>query len=102
MKNGADGYVLKNANTSEIIEAIEEVNNGGTYLCDAAKELLKEESHNQLLLTNREKEALKLIADGFTNLQKAKLKHISYLPLCSLHCALYIYCRSAKLGYNFY
>ncbi|HUX62116.1 MAG TPA: response regulator transcription factor [Ignavibacteriaceae bacterium] len=83
MKNGADGYILKNSETSEIIEAIQEVYKGGKYICDSAEELLKEEVINDLLLTNREKEVLRLIADGFTNLEIGNRLFISPLTVDS-------------------
>jgi len=83
MKNGSDGYILKNSETSEIIEAIQEVYNGGKYICDSAEELLKEEVINDLLLTNREKEVLRLIADGFTNLEIGNKLFISPLTVDS-------------------
>ncbi len=83
MKNGSDGYILKNSETSEIIEAIQEVYNGAKYICDSAEVLLKEEVINDLLLTNREKEVLRLIADGFTNLEIGNKLFISPLTVDS-------------------
>lgn len=83
MKNGADGYVLKNSDTAEIIEAIREVHGGGRYLCDNAKSLLKEKVTDDILLTNREKEVLRLIADGFTNQEIADKLFISPLTVDS-------------------
>jgi DNA-binding NarL/FixJ family response regulator len=83
MKNGADGYVLKNSETEEIIEAITEVYKGKKYLCDNAATVMKSGSANDLLLTNREKEVLKLIADGFTNQEIAEKLFISPLTVDS-------------------
>lgn len=83
MKSGADGYVLKNSDTAEIIEAIREVHDGGKYLCDSAEMLLNEKAVNELLLTNREKEVLKLIAAGFTNQEIGEKLFISPLTVDS-------------------
>ncbi len=83
MKNGADGYVLKNSETEEIIEAITEVHKGRKYLCDNAATVMKNGSANELMLTNREKEVLKLIAEGFTNQEIAEKLFISPLTVDS-------------------
>jgi len=83
MKSGADGYVLKNSETEEIIEAITEVHRGKKYLCDNAAAVMKSSSANELLLTNREKEVLKLIAEGLTNQEIAEKLFISPLTVDS-------------------
>jgi len=83
MRNGADGYVLKNSETSEIIEAITEVSAGKKYLCYNADELIKKPDPKEMVLTNREKEVLKLIADGFTNQEIAEKLFISPLTVDS-------------------
>jgi len=69
MVNGASGYVLKNADKEELIEAIHEVNKGKTYLSfEAGRAMRKENSVPQLpVITRREKEILALIAEGYTN-----------------------------------
>lgn len=83
MKNGADGYLLKNSDTDEIITAISEVYKGNKYLCDDARELLDKPSSNEILITNREKEVLRYIADGHTNLEIAEMLFISPLTVDS-------------------
>ena len=74
IENGASGYVLKNADKEELLEAIREVNNGKTYLSfEAGQALRKDSSTTQIpLLTRREKEILCLIAEGYTNPQIAE------------------------------
>lgn len=68
MENGASGYLLKNADKEEIIEAICTVAKGKTYLSDEAASTLKHAAHEDSpVLTRRENEVLKLIADGQTN-----------------------------------
>ncbi len=69
MENGASGYVLKNADKEELLEAIREVNKGKTYLSfEAGRALRKTNESLQIpVITRREKEILALIAEGLTN-----------------------------------
>lgn len=83
MKNGADGYVLKNSDGDEILEAISEVHKGNKYISDDASAVLKRTAQDEILLTNREKEVLKLIADGFTNPEIGEKLFISPLTVDS-------------------
>jgi DNA-binding NarL/FixJ family response regulator len=80
LESGATGYVVKNANKSELIEAIRQVAAGKTYMSFEAGQALqmKQEKDKELpILTRREKEVLKLITDGLTNPQIAKELFIS-------------------------
>jgi len=74
IENGASGYVLKNADKEELLEAIHEVSKGKTYLSfEAGQALRNDSSATQIpLLTRREKEILCLIAEGYTNPQIAE------------------------------
>jgi len=67
MKNGASGYVLKNATQEELMEAIELVAKGKTYLSDEVSQVLRKQDDANIVLTRREKEVLELIAGGMTN-----------------------------------
>lgn len=68
MHNGASGYVLKNATQQELMEAIETVAKGKTFLSDeAAAVLRKDDGSAAPVITRREKEVLELLADGLTN-----------------------------------
>ena len=67
MENGASGYVLKNATQEELMEAIETVAKGKTYLSDEVSQTLREKENVNIVLTRREKEVLELIAEGMTN-----------------------------------
>lgn len=70
IENGASGYLLKNAERSEIIRALQEVSKGRNYLSiEASKSLRSDRIRNQQLpvLTRREKEILLLITEGYTN-----------------------------------
>jgi DNA-binding NarL/FixJ family response regulator len=78
MESGASGYVLKNATQEELMEAIDAVAAGKTYLSDeAAQSLRKNNSAEVPVLTRREKEVLELIADGLTNNEIAQKLFIS-------------------------
>ncbi|QOI97350.1 MAG: response regulator transcription factor [Flammeovirgaceae bacterium] len=74
---GAKGYLLKNASLEELERAIGQVSNGHEYWL--GKENVKESisDHNKLLLTRREIEVLRLIAEGLTNHEIAEKLFIS-------------------------
>jgi DNA-binding NarL/FixJ family response regulator len=85
---GAAGYILKDADSSVLIEAIRTVNEGESYIQPTmAKELVfefkrftaKEASVNtkSSFLSDRELEVLKLIAKGKVNKDIAKVLYIS-------------------------
>jgi DNA-binding NarL/FixJ family response regulator len=64
---GAAGYILKNASSEEVIEGIEAVMNGETFLCKEIDLLMKKQIHQSIWLTAREREILKAIGNGDTN-----------------------------------
>jgi DNA-binding NarL/FixJ family response regulator len=76
--NGASGYVLKNATREELIEAIETVMNGQTFLSNEAATTIKNNADSKIpVITRREKEVLLLIAEGLTNNEIADKLFIS-------------------------
>ncbi len=80
MESGASGYLLKNVSTQELTEAITTVAGGGVYFSFEAGKTYKatlEKNSSTPVLTKREKEILKLITEGFTNLQMAQQLFIS-------------------------
>jgi len=78
IQNGASGYVLKNASLEEIVKAVEVAMQGGTYLSIEASVTMRENKDAQIpVITRREKEVLKLIAEGLTNKQMAVKLFIS-------------------------
>lgn len=44
MENGASGYILKNADKTELLDAIREVNKGKTYLSFKAEQVMRREN----------------------------------------------------------
>lgn len=73
---GAEGYVLKDADVSQLSNAIQKVHNGEIYIHPSLSGVLvkeykrKEDTYNDLRnrrLTKRELEVLKLIAQGINN-----------------------------------
>ena len=72
LSNGANGYLLKNANPKEFIDAINDVYNGRKYISQEIQTILNaKEKQNKLHLTKRETELLILVAEGYTNAEIA-------------------------------
>jgi DNA-binding NarL/FixJ family response regulator len=78
--SGASGYVLKNATEEEIIQAIYTVLNGEIYRCDDSFEI-NNEPNSHTIVTEREIEVIKLIADGFTNIEIGEKLFLSPLTV---------------------
>ena len=81
MEQGADGFILKTSDVDDILTGIRQVLNGSLlYLGKGVKELMKgisPENGETPMITKRESEILKLIADGLTNQEIANLLFIS-------------------------
>jgi DNA-binding NarL/FixJ family response regulator len=67
LSNGADGYILKNALSEEVVAGIEAVMKGETFLCDEIDIILNKQKQQHVWLTSREQELLRYIVDGYTN-----------------------------------
>ncbi len=83
IKAGAAGYVPKKALGSELISAIRAVHRGESFLYPSAAAALIQDYLHQVeeepydLLTAREREILKLIAEGHTSREVAEMLFIS-------------------------
>ncbi len=80
LKEGINGYVLKKDSESELIQALYDVKNGKTFLSNDINKMLIQSLHGndeQKLLTEREREILKLIAKEYTNKDIAEELFIS-------------------------
>ena len=77
MENGALGYVLKNAMSEEVLAGIETVARGETFLCHEVDVLMKKKNNDAIWLTNRERDLLRLIVEGYTNPEIAEAIFLS-------------------------
>lgn len=103
LKAGASGYILKGAQTDELIHALKVVSRGEVFLYPSMTGRLVEEflsqteggSHPDLSLSPRETEILILLADGYSNKEIAEKLVISPSTVHSHRSNL-----MAKLGLN--
>ena len=84
LQRGGNGYLLKNMERAELLEAVFTVLDGKIYLCKAANEKVLEQYRNidmavqpVPVLTRREKEILQLLNEGLTGPQIAKQLFLS-------------------------
>jgi DNA-binding NarL/FixJ family response regulator len=90
IRSGAKGFVLKNTDKEELLDAVKTVSSGENFFSKdiskliienyirSAKETDKNEGYKEVPLTKREIEILKLIAEGHSNQEIANKLYISY------------------------
>jgi len=84
---GASGYIIKKAGGDELVNAIHAVARGEAFLHPAVAKVVVEDYVQRLqvgrgvgagdVLSDREREVLQLIAEGYTNREIADLLHVS-------------------------
>lgn len=84
---GADGYCIKDSSRQELMLAIDSVLQGNTYISPGISEQVMEgflsnrkrlkEKTRWDTVTQREREVLKLLAEGYSNKEIGELLHIS-------------------------
>ncbi len=67
LDNGASGYLIKNAMADEVLAGIAAVAKGETFLCHEIDLLMKRPASQNVWLSHRERELLRLICEGLTN-----------------------------------
>jgi DNA-binding NarL/FixJ family response regulator len=80
LQDGADGFLLKEDAGSELIRAVQTVRNGGKYLSPLLSSVLTSlavEEEQTEVLTMREREVLKLLAEGKRTKEIAAALYIS-------------------------
>ena len=80
LRDGADGFLLKEDAGGELVRAVQTIRNGGKYLSPLLSSVLASlalEKDEPEILTRREKEILKLVAEGKKTREIAEVLYIS-------------------------
>ncbi|MBQ6038656.1 MAG: response regulator transcription factor [Bacteroidaceae bacterium] len=77
LNNGARGYFLKACNAQELVQGLKKVGEGEVYVCEEAMMTLRKKNKAETL-TNREKEILRLIVEGFSTKEIAVKLYLSF------------------------
>lgn len=95
MQAGANGYLLKNVSAEEFAACLTSVVEGQTFVCSEAKALLASMHEVSPTLTNREREILQLIVQGYTIKEIAEKLYLGFETIHSYTKSL-----RQKLGCN--
>ena len=77
LKAGASGYITKNSHGDELIEGLITVSEGGVFLCSEVRRIMNNTIEVESILTSREQEVLRLLANGLTKDQIAEKLFLS-------------------------
>jgi DNA-binding NarL/FixJ family response regulator len=83
-KAGVSGYILKNTGKQELIDALTKISEGGLFFSEEVNSVMTAEAgraSNEINITPREKEIIKLIAKEYSNSQIAEKLFISELTV---------------------
>ncbi|MCP9199032.1 response regulator transcription factor [Gramella sp. GC03-9] len=84
LKAGADGYILKNASLKELLFAIRKVYKGEAYYDpNINTDSTKNAAEKKPILTNRQREILKLVGEGKTNQEIADALFIGKMTVAT-------------------
>lgn len=84
LQNGANGYILKNADAQEIIDCIQDALNGKVAFSNEVQQIILSQPHDALeipKLTKREKQILTAISSGYTTPQIAEMLFVSPMTI---------------------
>jgi len=83
MRTGIKGYVLKSQSVVELLQALNDVSSGGLYLSPGVSGVVVDAVRSQStmpdedLLTGRERQILKLVAEGYSTKECANILGVS-------------------------
>jgi DNA-binding NarL/FixJ family response regulator len=83
LRNGASGYIVKSEAVGEVLEAIDAVTNGETYICRQMEQVIRKTTQTTVSLTPREKQILQLVATGMKSQQIAAQLHLRLSTILS-------------------
>jgi two-component system invasion response regulator UvrY len=85
LRAGAKGYVSKNASRQEMVDAIQKVHSGASYLCADVRNALAidelsddEKGPNLGMLSSREMEIVRMVCNGYSSKEMGEKLNLSY------------------------